>query len=332
MYSNNVLLLNGTIIDAADLECGDKLLGVDGDFVDIYSTKILRNVPIYRIATKGCQPYYVCQDTKLILSKGNKSSSFFVSNFVKKDDVTIKGLKSYKISRNVSTEFLTTQKLPLDPYLFGHLLLNSTITYSSARVTITKEPFRKAIEEFCESHEMIARKVTSAGERTNSYQLINATKVKKKNTMCELYDETGLCEVRTPERFIPDVYKYSSVRDRLELLAGLFDSSAYKNKNGFQLLTSSKRLADDIVYISKSVGLTASRSVNPSVKNGKEYYNVCIGGNRNIIPYRIPEKRADGNCKDLLSRPFTMVYVGIGDYVLLETSGKYLTEDFLIID
>ena len=331
MHSNTVFLADGTLGNTCDLTCGDKLLGIDGNPVGIYSVKYLSNVPIYKISTKGSKPFYVCSSSKILLAKGNKTDVYFVSNFDKDATHKLKGMRNYKTLRNDGTEFNRTYSLPIDPYLFGYLLVNSTITFGSARITISRDVFKGEVEKFANEHNMMLKKINSANKNSNSYQIIGAGKERRRNKLCELFEELELCDVRTPNRFIPDIYKYSSIEDRLQLLAGIFDSSAYKNKNGFQMLTSSKKLADDVVFIAKSVGLTGSRSPKPSIKNGKEYYNICIGGNRNIIPFKVEEKRENAKCNDLLARTFEMEYIGEDDFVYLETSDKYLTEDFIII-
>lgn len=67
------------------------------------------------------------------------------------------------------------------------------------------------------------------------------------------------------DKFIPDAYKYAGVEQRKELLRGLIDTDGEVNKNGtVGYSTASKRLADDIVWLARSLGCKAR--IQPTVK------------------------------------------------------------------
>lgn len=61
------------------------------------------------------------------------------------------------------------------------------------------------------------------------------------------------------DKFIPHQYKVASVEDRFRLLAGLLDTDAFydKEKNTFEYCSKSKRLADDVVFVCRSLGFFA---------------------------------------------------------------------------
>jgi ATP-dependent DNA helicase RecG len=74
-------------------------------------------------------------------------------------------------------------------------------------------------------------------------------------------------ECGSPERYIPAEYKYNSVYTRMELLRGLLDTDGEATTSGsIGYSTTSKALADDVVWIVRSLGGKAM--LQPTVKSG----------------------------------------------------------------
>jgi len=98
-------------------------------------------------------------------------------------------------------------------------------------------------------------------------------------------------------KHIPDEYKFSSIQQRLELLAGLIDTDGHvENKTGrVRIATSSQRLAEDIADVVRSFGWHAciykqQPQLSTSGIQGRKvvYY---IGFNPTInIPTKLPRK------------------------------------------
>ena len=94
----------------------------------------------------------------------------------------------------------------------------------------------------------------------------------------EYLKDLGLWGHLSYTKFIPDCYKYAPVKDRLELLKGLFDTdgccSKTKNKNPrVSYRTVSKRLALDIQELIWSLGGKCSIHITPAcvrLQNGKK--------------------------------------------------------------
>lgn len=126
------------------------------------------------------------------------------------------------------------------------------------------------------------------------------------------------------DKFIPDLYKYSCIDDRIELLRGLMDTDGtIKNNVGScSFTTISKQLADDMIELVQSLGgratYTSKNRINEERKkvildyNGKERlivskhisYEVNISLPKEINPFYISRKANRFN-------PKYMHYVGI---------------------
>jgi LAGLIDADG-like domain len=85
------------------------------------------------------------------------------------------------------------------------------------------------------------------------------------NEVLDALRELGLHGVDSHGKFIPRAYLLASPADRLELLAGLVDTDGHVSKRigGVAYVTVSQRLADDIQFLVRSLGLRCGRSVIP---------------------------------------------------------------------
>lgn len=104
------------------------------------------------------------------------------------------------------------------------------------------------------------------------------------NPVKNILNNLGLNGLRSYEKFIPDVYKYSSYEQRLELLRGLLDTDGNIKANGeVNFTTTSKRLANDITELTRSLGGKIHMCVRDRTKDQKDRK---ING-RQIITRRI---------------------------------------------
>ena len=79
---------------------------------------------------------------------------------------------------------------------------------------------------------------------------------------------------KTKDKFIPDEYKFNSKIVRLNILKGLIDSDGFLGKHDiYQITITSKQLADDILFIARSLGYNSSCN---KIKAGYKKDNVYI--------------------------------------------------------
>jgi hypothetical protein len=89
-------------------------------------------------------------------------------------------------------------------------------------------------------------------------------------------------------KHVPYWYKVGSRQTRLQVLAGLIDTDGSLNSGCYEYVSKSKRLADDVAFMARSVGLAVTCSVK-TVK-GVIYHRLSLCGDLTIIPVRIPRK------------------------------------------
>ena len=144
-------------------------------------------------------------------------------------------------------------------------------------------------------------------------------------------------------KHIPDDYKINDRQTRLKLLAGLLDTDGYydKKNNMFEITQKNKVLADDILYVARSLGFGASQTrVNKycmykGEKREGTYYRINIYGNGlDEIPTLCDRKRAFNRIrnKNPLVYGIRISPVGRGDYYGFEIDGnrRFVMGDFTV--
>ena len=134
--------------------------------------------------------------------------------------------------------------------------------------------------------------IKKLGLSTNKAKTINYSskeKTKNKNRLINSLKEYNLIK----NKHIPEVYKINDRNTRLEILAGIIDSDGHYNKksNQYEITLKSEKLIDDILYLTRSLGFSATKKTRTKkcCNNGKigTYYQVIFYGNdinENISP------------------------------------------------
>ena len=85
--------------------------------------------------------------------------------------------------------------------------------------------------------------------------------------------------VKSSEKYIPDIYKYSSVEQRYELVKGLMDTDGYISKDGAMTFANvSKKLVKDLQSVLYSLGISSTFR-----KRKDGLYIIYINTNKNIF-------------------------------------------------
>ena len=87
-------------------------------------------------------------------------------------------------------------------------------------------------------------------------------------------EELGLKDEGNREKFIPEVYKLSSISDRVELFKGLLNTGGYYKRTNYELVSIYERLIDDAKFLVESLGMTAIKSIKTTrskVNDTKEF-------------------------------------------------------------
>ena len=98
--------------------------------------------------------------------------------------------------------------------------------------------------------------------------------------------------VHEKNKFIPEIYKLSSIEQRKELLKGLMDSDGYitKTKNKISYSTSSMQLSKDVAELVCSLGGIARVCKYERNRNGKDIVEYVVRIQIGFCPFRLKRK------------------------------------------
>jgi len=185
-----------------------------------------------------------------------------------------------------------TADLPIPPYMLGVLLGDG---YLSKYVTITT-PDPEIINEINKElpDSLLIRKQDEI-----TYGILKKNKGRATNDCVLALRDLKLAGCISYYKFIPKVYLHADKKQRLALLQGMMDTDGTIGKNGTSSYsTSSKQLAEDFVYLVRSLGgiaRTASRIPTYTYKGekllGKINYNIIVRMKRPSELFRLPKKK-----------------------------------------
>ncbi len=180
--------------------------------------------------------------------------------------------------------------LPIHPYVLGALLGDGSINNRNIRFSTSDDfiinKLNQLMPDDCVFNKLKSNKkydynLQFTAEYKNSGKLPNGEYVKK--SIFKNLQKLDLIGLYSYNKFIPSIYKNSSIEQRYQILQGLMDTdgSAYKGRVDFS--TSSKELAQDVCEIINSLGGIAKikeRQTSYTYKNekklGKISYRVYI--------------------------------------------------------
>lgn len=142
------------------------------------------------------------------------------------------------------------KELPIDPYVLGVLIGDGCLTPKSWGKNRNEIPFSNQEQDIIDRvfHKVNGIKVGCHKAAYTKYVYTDQAK-----EIHEALDAMGLCTY-SYNKFIPHEYLFSSIVQRKELIAGLFDTDGCVDGGSFSFSTTSERLKDDIIHLARSLG------------------------------------------------------------------------------
>lgn len=331
---SSVLTSDGVCIKVEDVKVGDFLLGNDGTPRKVLE---LHNGvdDMYKVTPIKGEPFVVNGGHILHLYKTNEGKGYN-SCQPRYDEISVKEyvVKSanykhlHKLHRVSQIDF-GNDKYLFDPYFVG-LYLGDGCCINGINVTTQREEVVEYLREFARTYGLGFRAAEKRNVENKAKSYFFPYAFANNNTPNPLQVTIrglGLEGKVAGDKFIPHQYKVASVEDRFSLLAGLLDTDAFydKEKNTFEYCSKSRRLADDVVFVCRSLGFFAQIGKTKVVK-GESYYRIQISGDLNLIPTKVAirQGRARMQKKSVLVTGFSVEYLGRGEYFGFTLDGNHL--------
>lgn len=331
-----ILMFDGTWKNVEDIIIGDVLIGPNSKPRNVIQLH-RGNEEMYKIVPTKGKSFIVNKGHILSLirtndgtSKAQNTINISVGEYLQKSK-TFKHI--HKLWRPETLSFANAKEV-VEPYIIGSFIGDGCTVGSTMTMTTADEEMQNEIVHFANRHNCDIRRYVKNGYTTADYRFLGG----RKSTVFAFLQKAGIIDKKAEDKYIPHEYKTADIFSRLELLAGLLDTDgSYDGHGCFDFISKSKELADDVVFLSQSLGLAAyAKQCIKSDQNATcgTYYRVCISGNVDIIPTRIKRKKAPSRKqkKSVLRTGFTVEALGPGDYYGFEVDGDnlYVMEDFFI--
>lgn len=262
-------------------------------------------------------------------------AEMYLKSFNEEDNITEISVKDYlKLSPSIKKNWLkiykkgvefSSKKVDFDPYIIGLWLGDGNS--SSPQIASQDSVILGYLNTALRKYDLMLVYRSKYDYYIRSYK-------KNENTFLNVLQKNDLLD----NKHIPDSYKINDREVRLKVLAGLIDSDGHLSNNCYEIAQKSTRLAEDIVFLSRSLGFACySRIRNKScVYKGEKrtgaYNIITISGNISEIPVLLQRKKASERTqiKDVLVNGFRVEHVGEGDYYgfTLDGNNRYLMGDF----
>lgn len=266
-----------------------------------------------------------------------EEANSYLESFTDEDRITEISVKDYlQLPTEVKKNWLKaykkgvefkTSSVEFDPYILGLWLGDGT----SSDAEITNQD--SAILGYLNT---ALRKYNSMLVHSNKYSYRIRGYKKNENVFLNFLKKYKLIN----NKHIPSEYKINSREVRLQVLAGLIDTDGYIFHNCYEITQKNKQLADDIVFLARSLGLmvTTKQVEKHCIYKGEKragiYHKVSISGDLSEVPVRISRKKGDirTQIKDHLVYGFQVEEVGEGDYYgfTLDGNCRYLMGEFTV--
>lgn len=340
-----LFLKDGKDIEISDLKVQDIILGPNGFPRTVLNKRCIED-DIFKITPIKGDPFPISNSQKLslVMSKDSRRSGTLLE--IRPSDLmgNKKLIDSYKLYRTGIDDIWQNDSLKIDPYFLGVLIGDGGGFNAGQSPTVSKpDPeIRSLVFDQASKWNLEIREY---GGSNPTYRFVRPGTghgrvglARGSHPLKDELNSLGYKDISCEDRFINDKYKFTSFKTRLEVLAGILDTDGYYS-GGFEFTSKSNRLASDVQFLARSVGLAAyKRKTTKSCQNNftGEYWSVSISGDCSIINNRISRKVADKrtSIKNVLRTGIkTIEWVQRSNHTIIEADkdGLVLLEDFTIM-
>nr|DAU04301.1 MAG TPA: Chromatin remodeling complex ATPase [Inoviridae sp.] len=356
--SSKILTQTGWIT-MGEIKVGDKVAGEDGGFYSVTGVYPQGVKDVYELTFSdgskcrcGLEHLWTVRSPrgvfKTVTLKYLIDSGLYNSVYNKRDKKTYNNWKWFLPTLH-PIKFDNQEELPIDPWIFGMLLGDGSFR-NDISISIYEDDLYKRVNKYFTDLGYGLRDGHTDRDNGGDYHIIDMQN--RHNRLTTTIKSLCLFNHKSEDKFIPDVYKYSSTENRIRLLQGIFDSDGYISKSngrtgvvskGFTISTSSRRLSEDLYFLIKSLGGSCNVGEHETFftykgerKQGLNNFEFYFKLPENIIPFTSEKHlRAWDNYKRKTScyRSLRKVeYIGKEECQCIMVDNPthlYLTDDFI---
>jgi len=242
-----------------EIQPGDEIIGSHGRSIKVLNIFPQGKKNIYRITFSDGSSTECCDEhlwEVIHNTYNNKKKEVLQLKDFKDNIKTSTGQRKYKIPILSNPVEFKSQNLPIDPYTLGCLLGDGSITKGVCPTFSTNDI--EILGYFKLPPNYLIHKIK--GDNYD-YRLSSND---RNNILTRYLEDLNLLGTKSNTKFIPDLYKYNSIENRLEMLRGILDTDGdiglhpQQKTCRIQFNSVSSQLIQDVTEIVNSLGGTCT--------------------------------------------------------------------------
>lgn len=265
-------------------------------------------------------------------SRKTVDTEFFLNKKLKRGTKG-KEYYSYYLPQTDEVKFDKKEDIPINPYLLGLLIGDGSVNRSTCLFSTVDKELLMSIKDIIGDDYSITKTNNTGFQYRISYL--------KESNKNPILSELKNLNLRTTalHKFIPDIYKYSSIEDRYELVRGLMDTDGSITKDGScNFVNTSEQLIDDLAFVLRSLGIRCKKSKLNNLDKGfskNQAWQLIITTDKQI--FKLKRKADLIRKRNYNLNKIAIVNVKKLDYkeqsacILIDSNDHlYLTTDFVV--
>jgi len=277
---NELVRIKGGWKPIIELNIGEEVYGSDGKLCKVINKSIPELAEFYRITLRDGRTIEACKDHQWKIFDKNKNKKKDKKeihyNITTTKDIYDKYFYDRKNSYRKSEqdplyvkEYLKAipTMLPIDenkidedkylpPYLIGLLLGDGCLTANNIMLESMDESILDYASNICDKYGWKYSIINHKNKKSKTFKF----SLNNNNSINSYLDKLGLLKTNSKTKFIPDVYKYASLEDKMELIRGLMDTDGFADASHIEYTTVSNELSKDFIEVLRSCGINCKHS------------------------------------------------------------------------
>lgn len=255
------------------IKVGDKLFGTNNNITTVIDIPFDDLADTYRITLRDGRVVYASDDHIWNVIRANTGKVLHLNTKYLYEHYISKRRESWRIPSgkayiyfipNHQGVIYESKKVPIDPYTLGVLLGDGSFRSAKYKGQILFTSAKCDVDNYKSIIPYPIDKISS-DDYTYAVRL----------DIQYLYD-CNLWGCKSEDKFIPNLYKYNSREVRMRILSGLLDTDGTVHGNIPVLSTSSRRLAEDVEEVARSLGYNCNTIIRRAGYKNKGIYRQCL--------------------------------------------------------